>query len=118
MSSAFAGVSRIVSAPIGAVDAGDRLAPHEIQNERVIMIKQVGPAGVMATVPKHEQVSSPPSLLQHIVPIEIVWRPQPLEPHTRRVGELGVALGVAVTGDIRVSGAGNEGIRITGERRR
>jgi hypothetical protein len=74
MSSAFAGVSRIVSAPIGAVDAGDRLAPHEIQNERVIMIKQVGPAGVIATVP-HEQVSSPPSPLQHIIPIEVVWRP-------------------------------------------
>ena len=105
----------MVSEPIGAVDAGDRLAPHKIQDERVIMIKQVGPAGVMATVPKHEQVSSPPSLLQHIVPIEIVWRPQPLEPHTRRVGELGVVLGVAVTGDIRVSGAGNEGIRVSGE---
>jgi hypothetical protein len=69
----------------------------------------------MATLPKHEQISSPPSLCQYIVPIEIVWRPQSLEPHTRGVGELGVILGVAVTGDIRVSGAGNEGIRMMGE---
>ena len=60
-------------------------------------------------------MSSPPRL-QYIVPIEIVRRPQSLEPHARRVGELGVVLGVAVTGDIRISGAGNEGIRITSER--